>query len=1363
MSRNGEDTQRIIPSVKASTSAPMAVTGNREGWEIPVVISLGITVALLLLVLLVLSIVLCRRRFVHNRSSSPESQCPKIPDPVHARQSSQTNPIWPASDNYSFSPCHDELRLASPCRVTPQHAEFESDFGYASPWTLRHSHEGPDAVRKGSKGYDRPETIEMSQLTPEADAAELDIHSDYLYSPGQRTAKWVKDSQEQRNSVPGTRDDANRTFTISNPPNDGGIDDVKDFYSTVAPKKPKRKTIIVSSPSHDIGSQPTNVLYRPYSEVVSTLEGRGLSHFSSYSDADAQENVLRRGVDPIQKGKYPAGIVDRFSETMSQGGINNNEHIRQTFTGGNDTIPPQMKNKVDVSNVNDRASFAGFGTSVTHILGKKPRFDKCRSFDEAETRRNDVVNSLSMLHQSNSSEWPSSRSNEGNSKKRKLHDYDNNTVLNRALPPNNIYKATFDLSEVGKESKDGSDRDYLGLVRQRPDTQTYSVTRNREFDSARNSSVDSTPEPASPPSEDDVVPSGHHSQAELTLSQPSRGFPFQSRATNRILARREVLKRHRSLGSVLPDETKNESCETKSQSNYGSRRMLHDLKTDTPVPGSSPDRFLAQPIHTQDSVSRDGTIIGVNIHSDTKVPKITISDRYNTVESAFKDIDQMEEMYAQDDLDPYRITSSVSSFSQNTNYEESLADKMRRFSAPNMTGQSPQMPSISPAFRRRIFKSISSDGLGGDDVWWRSKDWGTLPDYQRSWSDDFYDLFMRTGSNDPEKAEYFKRMLNDRYEALFGKKYPGLKFGASKVNVDGVCKRLGVTDNPSPRTVKRRSAATRQKRLSRESSPSHSPYSSIDALSSTEDQIARSPRGSQDGAEHLRKPDRFQAFSYNKAGPSLRDWAPDSGSMGVKPTPTPEPQRPDLAEGTDGADSDFDESPTVPAENRSYKDPMCSRDDYVAYLDSTLPSQRPEKSQDRNVWEKFTNECDSFQAVDAQGERIKDQEGDQGLNDSEQNDETHIYSEVQGSRSDKNEDGYFGTSSDFEKINNVLGDEDAVKPNNTEPIYESIISIKERKLRKNNTDFFIQSSPQSVLTQAMRETDDEAKNIYDDIEDMSGHHVKATTKRPQDKDGEINLPRLPPNRPNKTPHLHQPVSPYSNNPVSNIKAIPRKNVVNSTLQENTLCRSKQSGKLRPRSLTMSDSQNYQIYVPSDSTIKRKTHDATKAIRSGQGAFPNRAQENQRQMPLMKAIKFPKSRSIETTRYLAEAAPEVVSVKAQLPGSKNKTRQTKSRARSHSMPNQSTESIWDELDLTHFRSSAGNTILEHAEKVEDSWIDDRPLLQSFQMPIKELTSESTVVNPHPNVYSYENIRGKPKRVKYLGLDKALLVGLQKSSV
>ena len=1201
-----------------------------------------------------------------------------------------------------------------------------------------------EAVGKAHAHYDLHESIEMGSVAPEEDDGDPDIHPDYRREQGK--AKWATFGQEQGGKNLHTRGNETGIFIIgkfshtsgiNKPPHTGGInkpphtdrinkpshtgginkpphtddishsvhtdsiDEVKKLSSTVAPKKPKRKTASTGSRSR---AQSTYFINTAHSEVITTSEGKELSQPMSFSDSDVQ----RPGKDHIQNDKCVADDINRSPTFMNQSGGINRIHSPNNCSYDNSHEQPLNGTQLGAPTIDHRDPHSGFGTTVAHILGRKPRFDKCKSFDEAEMRRNGEAHS-STLDQAHSSEWPPFRKTTGDSKLKK--PFENQRVHNTALPPNNIYKGTFNLSEVGRESKDGYGYDYYKFRDNRLRTNVHGFLRNHNFDSARNSSIESTPEPASPSflseSEDDIILAEHGPQSEATLSAPSLGFPFLSKATNRILARRELLKRRRSLGSVLPHEAENQSSETESFRHHG-RGNLQVLKSETAEPENLSARFVSRPLYSQDLVSAD-----VFLRSVKQVPQITITDRHDYLVAA----------EPPDELGSYPGTLSVSSLSQNTSHEDSLADKMRRFSAPNMPDLSTQLPSISPAFRRRIFKSISSDGLGGDDVKWRSKDWGTLPENQRSWSDDFYDLIMRTGSNDPEKAEYFKKMVNDRYEALFSKKYPGLKFGDPRSSVDGTYRRIGMTDNPSPRTVKRRSAATRQKRLSRDSSPNLSPYSSIDALASVEDQTATSLEEIQDGTEYLRVPDQSQwSFLYDKACHSDRNSTSDSGSVRVKLTSSTESQRSGLADGTDGADSD--ENSTSSAHNYLNQDSLGSTSLGLV----TKPQQPVRHSSD----------------------------------DAAQNDEMHIYSELQGPVSDTNGNDYSGTNT---KIEGQHNGEDANNSFTSEPIYESIMIIKQRKLRKNNWDSCKEPSVRSQNVQAMREDSDDAKNIYHNIEDLRGHQVEAMPRSSQYENGKTNLPRLPPNRPDKTTQLPKPKS-YSNHPALKMRTVQRKVIHDSQIQGSKTTRLKQthSRPLRPRSLTF-DSINHQMqtFLHSTEMIKSKRHDVTKMAGRDKSAFSSRAKANQRQIPLKKAHKFPKD--IETNKYSVDIAPELVSNKPDFPGSKSKPQHYSLRARANSMPSQGINNIWDDLDLTQFRSTAGNIILEHADKSEDPWLGGHPVLQDTHTSAEETTPKTTAINLSSNsrVYSGETKGGKPKRIHYLDIDKTLLRGLQKSSV
>ncbi|CAL1533727.1 unnamed protein product [Lymnaea stagnalis] len=125
--------------------------------------------------------------------------------------------------------------------------------------------------------------------------------------------------------------------------------------------------------------------------------------------------------------------------------------------------------------------------------------------------------------------------------------------------------------------------------------------------------------------------------------------------------------------------------------------------------------------------------------------------------------------------------------------EPSPTDKVRRSSAPSMA--SSLDVGVNASARRGMTRSVSGELLGmaaraaaGNS--------GINPYTIRSWSTEFQNLMTSSSVDDPKSEKRLKQMIDERYNVLFGNKYPDIN-------------RMDMRTSPaiSPRIVKRRHAA----------------------------------------------------------------------------------------------------------------------------------------------------------------------------------------------------------------------------------------------------------------------------------------------------------------------------------------------------------------------------------------------------------------------------------------------------------------------------------------------------------------------------------------------------------------------------
>ena len=1230
-----------------------------------------------------------------------ESQTSKNPDLTFSWHRGQPDQTWTASTNPSFVPDHTESGAFG---LTTSH-RFESDFSTATdpPWTVAGQTNQASTQTAGltAAQHDLTEAVQMGSFAVDDGHDAIDLHPDYLFERAVLESKAQQNRQESRMKNGRMRD--NETGILinhTNPPlqvsNVDGPDGDNQTYAAIAPKKPKRKTTVRRADHRDPPRLKQN-----QDSCHMTSEGASVGGLVQSNTEDVQEGVYKSHVD--------GDSVNPKTCQEDIGLINGAEGSRD-----------------DNNDQGDRKDYpSGFGTSVTQILGRKPRFEKCMSYDEAAMMR-DRKARPSLSEQMDPSEWPPIRKAVSGIEKSANISTEQDSRY-REIPTSGIYKGVFNLSEIGRELEDDHRSDFSGAPKNYLNTNVYHSHGSQCFDFSRNSSLDSTPAPASPvsphladgPHYDSISPEhGRQSEAEAaplpTASPTSPTFSFLSKATNRILARREVLKRHRSLGSVVPDENEGRRFDGDQRSAITQQDPLRKR--------NHSDSDSANALNTQhlDPLKKSAALDG-----DYKTLQIRVTDGSDNTYIRENGSFSLEEPGSY-----FRLTTPLYSHNvmSDPGNQLSLSDKIRRASAPDMEDKSPQFSNISPAFRRRIFKSISSDGLGGDDIAWRSTHWGNLPENQRSWSDDFYDLVMRSGSSDPEKSEYFKKLIDDRYEALFSKKYPGLKLGGQRGGVDGPYKRLGATDNQSPRTVKRRSAATRQKRLSRESSPNPSPYGSTDTLDSVDEYSTRASNGAQERTDHLRVPDQSQ-------------W-----KILYRPSLLSGPERPGLADGTDGADSV--ESSGCLTSIHPKKDPQKAQVSSRVSRNG-IPEHSDIHENNIRTGDRMANEYASIHILNAQAD-VKDGKND--LRFLLQNEEKHVYSEVQGSQSDRKRNGSSDTKS---YLSETVHEQASADTHLKEPIYESIVSLQGGESQESNASSDQYLGPnEDNLDMPYGLSDYAAKNIYDDIDDLSGQPKEGASIRFHNADGSVDtvIPELPPSRSNiVTSHVQRDFT-HPDYIECKTQTFPTKQVYNADMQGVKLARLKRnsSGQYRPRSLTSSDTTSYHapLIFKSTNLNKPRRKERQKIGRMDRHLFSPKSQGKQRQISLKKARKF-STPEVELPDRLAKRNSDFSGWEAE-------SQQKWVRGRAQSLPAQPTDSVWGDLDLACFRSTAGDIILEHSLCEEDTPFDD---CQSTNPSLEQsLSTEGHVVRAS----SGSNDR-PPERLNYFGLDKTLMENLQKSSV
>ncbi|GFR90879.1 hypothetical protein ElyMa_006161100 [Elysia marginata] len=1313
-------TPRVSTAHTTFTNPSTLFGGHREGWEIPVVIGLAVLLMAILVILLVTCII-CRRRLSRARSIRSVSKSQSLSLPVSSKDPHLSRPqgIGTSSASDSNASRHSE--------------RFESDFtnAEARPWSF-------DSIQSmGTSGVERSvpmpygsrEPVEMVTLAVDDGNCDTDIHPDYLYDDIMSTTQRLKKDGDKKISgaTPYSKTEVFMTAESSR------VDKVNDVYSVVARGKSKSKMTNAGSNGHG---------FRPKQISVSYSSGRASSQDLEQFKSD--KNIGTKHLRKTHKGNYLHG--DNIGRYETHANLKNINTERNYFEDGgiyDDHKLHANKHRDCEISKGDSKFHDGFGTSVTHILGRKPRFHKCVSFDEVENLRGSNGRSSGKVA---SSEWPPlTRSMSYFEEQKagvdeKTHNQhsipsDSSKTITEPAESRNAFK-----NNRGSVFPEENEKVQVSSVDCKPQPVISRFSYQMDAPKHRNLSTE----------KDSSSIASHPNHSPSSLS-----FPFQQNTTERILVKRQILKTSRSSSSLFPHDVETGNALVQDRRKTGSYQNVNSHSERVWKNEKLQRNIIDQHPHDSQQIhSPDGNANNAFRLRGQMVPKITISNQADSDESSDNERDILNTVISSDELELsqklYSDLKTVIAPQPNVSCsDETYAEKLRRFSAPNMPNRSPQLTNISPAFQRRIVKSMSSDGLGGSDTAWGEKYTGSLQDIQRSWSDDCYELIRRTDSNDKDKAEYFKNLINARYEALFGTKNSDHAFGHSGNNFDGVWRRLNLTDHPSPRTVKRRSAAMRQKKLSRESSPTHSPFNSIDGDAAN----------FREKIEYLKVPDSSQwNFLYDNV--SLCNEISFSNNEKDKTKLPCRLSRPELAEGTDGADSD--ESSSNVHKSRSDMNLQHPHNGSVTTLLNTTPSGRmiPERSYSRNK--------NVFHTSSSQIEKNTDIGTHNNLHEELANDETHIYSEIGSPKFDENGNDSSGCSKipdscdRDDRFSTVGDDKNPAESCRSEPIYESITNVNQLKPRES----IMMSFSDDFVTKQNSKTLENVKR--DDTKTESLHQRKPKQSLVKmslnDESSSKNRPTLPSFRPTtQMPLLSKTKPPYLNRFVLKNETVSSKSLANQVDRRG--CEKPDSKRMqprltKPRSLTTPpERSSIKDKMPPSSTnaARMTTRNQHYARTSSTGdrdksIFQSSSPSAGKHVVLKKAHKFSKK---------SDKTPDFTHSTNVYHGSEFQ-QDIISRGRAYSSPTQGANNTWDGDDPTQFRSTAGNVILEHSTSNDSLWLGISKRAAP-QYGSKETTTPSTIKTQPANLPTVSNGQKKSEKVKYFGLNQTVLANLQKSSV
>ncbi|GFO03350.1 hypothetical protein PoB_002985500 [Plakobranchus ocellatus] len=1342
----------MVPDPTQSTET-ILITGKREGWEIPLIISL----AVLAIVLIIVVLVMCLRsrcRLPQARvslSNLSQSSSKMSSQAWNQRQPHQT---WTAAANYGFRQDQFEPGFFDLC--TSQ--GFDSNSARRNRWEfeVRNSQELSEFSEQDNNSC-RQEMVEINSVEISIEEPTNRQDNDGMEIPTTKSSKpeHIQSGPKTLGSVQ-TGDPPNHNVDLSNEENR------KRLTADIMSQPTKVKTVLADiNSSYDKSDPPHQTLRNGSKGKTSTRLETKHQRLERGSLRNADKN-LGKGTHELQHQVY----ISEGKGRRTPGKNNDAFDDKETF---------QRKNLALGS---DRQVRHKFGTSVTNILGRKPRFDKCMSFDDTsiEHTRKDY---FSPPRDRTVSEWPPLRKAVSNCGE----DLVRNSERNNGTTRKDITKGVLNLSEIGHVLSGFGNNGRSRI----PSRQLNTNLRHS------NKSPITAQKPYSPVITNETPVSKSNlepNKYSVRDSSEARGFPFLTKATDRILSRRENIKRNK-----LPNVKLHESKEILG-SNTGDnlkRNKTYDLAGQKLGVYRSPG--------TNPQGKREPAGAASEQRWDSIIPKITITNKDGLKESNVNEVSMLREKEPMSSFTsslqaiqparkpPEPLLDKHFSMSDSNDQWPSL-DKIRRSSAPVMGESAPHLLNISPAFRRRIFKSISTDGLGGNNLEWQPKSENAAPDYHRSWSDDFYELVLQTDSNDPAKAEYFKRLIDERYEALFSKKYPGLKFGSQRSRLDDTSKRFVGSDHcHSPRTVKRRAAATRQKRLSRDSSPTQSHYSSIDTLTSSDDQMK------EDTTKHLQVVDPTKSslgINMQKTTITSPSRNPESHT---KPFTQPfqstgyafvnnafcnsetdvsherqnKDRRPCLADGTDGADSDNDSvgrscfqhySAIEATVNSSSCVNSFTKNSSTEAMTPTHPTVISAMKKDISSWESFSDPHEPVQSLRHQNE----QNGDEF--------ETPIYAKVKKTRiSKKKDDINHSNSHQIEPENPFAEDKawlptalcDSEQTNSAEPIYESIISIKadspqESSAMSFNTDY----SPNLNRYQASADDDTQDNtNIYENIDDCDqqqefmtrcDHHIVNSDQ-----------PEVPFSKSDLT-------IPFSNNFADRNNISKNSNDATKSQRQNVKnTPSMDSPRLfRPRSLTASDSGKYDAQSKPKRLGQMKDLEALNPssppvfglhshfVHEKQFQRHSKARGGSKHIPLKRPRRFP--------RTIDKANPATNEDSFNKPfffqGFTIDSRPSLSRKRAFSLPTHSNIDFLEDPSSKYFRSTAGNILLEHSSTDEDNVREEpTPTKGHVKQTPKNSTADPDGLCQKGDMFGER----KQERVKYFHLNKNALDSLQKSSV
>ncbi|XP_059172108.1 dentin sialophosphoprotein-like [Physella acuta] len=187
----------------------------------------------------------------------------------------------------------------------------------------------------------------------------------------------------------------------------------------------------------------------------------------------------------------------------------------------------------------------------------------------------------------------------------------------------------------------------------------------------------------------------------------------------------------------------------------------------------------------------------VQILNVQNIPKIILTKEDS---SAKDDANKPQEQIALAPSRTRRIARANNPFLIEVDRSASASEKVRRASAPSMPlgSKANDGGTREDMMTRSASGEFLSAGLGG-----RSH---ASPHTARSWSAEFYDLMAKSRANDPLNDKFFKQMIDERYETLFGRKYPEISS-------------LSRSPAMSPRVVKRRAAERKVASLDRDLNP----------------------------------------------------------------------------------------------------------------------------------------------------------------------------------------------------------------------------------------------------------------------------------------------------------------------------------------------------------------------------------------------------------------------------------------------------------------------------------------------------------------------------------------------------------------